>query len=77
MNQVSSGEVSTETTQLENASDSMMGNGLYPQQLELPANINISDGRLVMANGESVQITTDPASESLLLTSHFIMYNYD
>jgi len=51
---------------MENSSDTVLGAIQYTQQqptLELPSSINISDGRLVLSNGDTVQISTDPASK--------------
>lgn len=66
INQVSS-DNSSELVQMENTSDNVLGAIQYTQQpptLELPSSISINDGRIVLANGETAEITTDPASKS-------------
>lgn len=66
INQVSS-DNSSELVQMENTSDNVLGAIQYTQQpptLELPSSISINDGRIVLSNGETAEITTDPASKS-------------
>lgn len=63
INQISS-DSSSEMVQMESNTDNVISAIQYTQPtLELPSSINISDGRIVLANGETAQITTDPASK--------------
>lgn len=52
-------------SQIDNNSEAVLGAIQYSQQptVELEGNINVSDGRIVLANGETAQLTTDPSSK--------------